>query len=211
MERNRWETAIRCLEVALHPHTNDEEVIAGVNGFRRTADGTPLSEVCIEFAGKDYDGYDSITDSARRTEKFDRLNRENTDLRRELEIEASSRIIALRRVQETERRVRDLSEKLLAAHRRASDVEQQFADFRSAHAQMAAGVNPQKFEPARHTLAEQEAQTMAPPFRKFLDAARQRGDHAEAAFSHHTAAPARGRESSGSSIFGPSQRTPWTA
>ena len=28
MERNRWERAIRCLEIAVHPHTADEEVIA---------------------------------------------------------------------------------------------------------------------------------------------------------------------------------------
>src|ERR1700676_2216332 len=32
MERNRWETAIRCLEVALLPNPTDDEVIAGVNG-----------------------------------------------------------------------------------------------------------------------------------------------------------------------------------
>jgi hypothetical protein len=55
MERNRWDRAIRCLEIALHPNTEDDEIIAGVNGFRRTADGTPLSEICHEFALGDKD------------------------------------------------------------------------------------------------------------------------------------------------------------
>ena len=50
MERNRWEIAIRCLEIALHPNTSDEEVIAAVNGFRRTAEGTPLRELCRTLA-----------------------------------------------------------------------------------------------------------------------------------------------------------------
>ena len=56
MQRNRWETAIRCLEIAAHPNTNDEEVIAAINGFRRTADGTPLSRLCREFAKTGLDG-----------------------------------------------------------------------------------------------------------------------------------------------------------
>jgi len=43
MERNRWEGAIRCLELALHPNTADAEVIAGVNGFRCAAAGIPRS------------------------------------------------------------------------------------------------------------------------------------------------------------------------
>ena len=40
MERNRWETALRCLEIAVHPGTSDEEVLAAIRGFRRTAGGT---------------------------------------------------------------------------------------------------------------------------------------------------------------------------
>jgi hypothetical protein len=73
MERNRWDTAIRCLEIALHPNTSDDEVLAGVNGFRRTADGTPLSQVCSEFAGGSCDG----GDLAEWKGQLDRLNHEN--------------------------------------------------------------------------------------------------------------------------------------
>lgn len=43
------EMAIRCLEVALHPATGDNEAMASVFGFRRKAKGTPLSDICIEL------------------------------------------------------------------------------------------------------------------------------------------------------------------
>ena len=52
MQRNRWETAIRCLEIAVHPNTTDEEIVAAVNGFRRTVESTPLRQLCREFAGR---------------------------------------------------------------------------------------------------------------------------------------------------------------
>jgi septal ring factor EnvC (AmiA/AmiB activator) len=211
MERNRWDTAIRCLEVALHPNTSDDEVIAGVNGFRRTADGTPLSQVCIEFAGRDYDGCGPIADSARWHEKLDRLNQENLDLRRTLEVEEGRRISTVRRLQEAERRVRDLSNELLAAQRRASEIERQFADFRSAYGQILDGANREEFEQASRTAADRQIQRAAPPFRKFLAAARQRADQAETAITHHATALSRGRESSGSPILGSSPRPPWTA
>src|SRR5216683_1545267 len=86
MERNKWETAIRCLEVALHPHTSDDEVLAGVNGFRRTADGMPLSQVCGELAG----GGLPLGPPAELTEKLARLGRENLELRRKLAVEEAA-------------------------------------------------------------------------------------------------------------------------
>lgn len=116
MERNKWETAIRCLEVALHPNTADDEVIAGVNGFRRTADGTPLSAVCAEFAA-----------SALRP--GERAARENRTLRRKLEEEHAAQLAALARLREAERLVRELSDEISAEQR-------SFDDFRAASAQI---------------------------------------------------------------------------
>ena len=83
MERNKWEIAIRCLEVALHPNTSDDEVVAAVNGFRRTARGKPLSQICSEFASRDVVGRSALAEEWQ--EKFDRLSRENLDLRHEVD------------------------------------------------------------------------------------------------------------------------------
>jgi septal ring factor EnvC (AmiA/AmiB activator) len=186
-ERNKWETAIRCLEVALHPHTNDDEIVAGVNGFRRTADGTPLREICIEFAApKNHDVDDR---------NGHRLHRENLELRRQLRIERSSRAIALHHVREAERRIRDLSEELRAAQRRAGEVERQLDDLRAAKAPAFDELKREKFTPARQAAAVRQTQTIATaPFRMILAAALDRN-------------PERG----GSPIYSPTARAPWTA
>jgi len=210
MERNRWETAIHCLEVALHPNTNDDEVIAAVNAFRRTANGTPLSEVCVELAGNDNDGRPTVPHSTGWREKLDRLNRENLDLRRKLEVGETSRIVGARRLHEAEQRVRDLSEKLRGAQRQASTAEQELADFRAASASVV-DVSRQNFDPRatvqrpRQSAAEPEA---APPFRKFLAAARL---GAETIITGHPPAVGGIRESSFSPNSGANARRPWTA
>jgi hypothetical protein len=153
MERNRWETAIRCLEVALHPNTTDDEVIAGVNGFRRTADGTPLSEMCRKLAG----GH-----------RGDNLSQENLDLRHRLEREQASQFAALRRLHEAEQLIHDLSEEIRAE-------QQNFAEFRAATAQLVDGLKDENFdlrdalEAARVAAARQARK--ASPFRDLLTAA----------------------------------------
>jgi len=153
MERNRWETAIRCLEVALHPNTTDDEVIAGVNGFRRTADGTPLSEMCRKLAG----GH-----------RGDNLSQENLDLRHRLEREQASQFAALRRLHEAEQLIHDLSEEIRAE-------QQNFAEFRAATAQLVDGLKDENFdlrdalEEARLATARQARK--ASPFRDLLTAA----------------------------------------
>ena len=88
MERNRWETAIRCLEVAVHPGTSDDEAIAAVNGFRRTAEGTPLARICAEFAC----GGVPLADLSQLKDMLDRLNRENLELRRKLAVEEAAQM-----------------------------------------------------------------------------------------------------------------------
>jgi hypothetical protein len=95
MERNRWETAIRCLEVALHPNTADDEVIAGVNGFRRTADGTRLRDICAELAGNAGDGGGAVVDPVQTA--------------------------VLERLRAAERRIHELSAEIQAAERSFAD------------------------------------------------------------------------------------------
>jgi hypothetical protein len=162
MERNRWETAIRCLEVALHPHTSDDEVIAGVNGFRRTAGGTPLRTVCAAFAGADRDGRVISAEAARWQPKLDRLHQENLALRRKLKAEEERRLATESRVQETER-------ELHLAQARADAAEQAFAQFRSAYGERRSASRPDLI-PARRGAAEPPAA----PFQTILAAARQR-------------------------------------
>ena len=185
-ERNKWETAIRCLEVALHPHTNDDEIIAGVNGFRRTADGTPLREICIEFTAQDHEAEDR---------NGHRLHRENLELRRQLEVARSSRAIALRHLREAERRIRDLSEEWRAAQCRASEAELQLVDLRAAKAAAFDELKREKFTPATQAAAVRQTQTIATArFRMVLAAALDRN-------------PERG----GSPIYSSTARAPWTA
>jgi hypothetical protein len=161
MVRNRWEIAIRCLEVALHPHTGDDEIVAAVNGFRRTAAGTPLREVCAAFAATDRDG------RAPGDASPDRLSQENFALRRQLEAEEATRSDALRRLKETTRHVEELREELRTAQSRAREAQQQFAELRAAYAETRGGLNRREFAPARRPAAEK----ISPPFRQILAAA----------------------------------------
>jgi hypothetical protein len=154
MDRNRWETAIRCLEVALHPGTGDDEVIAGVNGFRRTAAGTPLGEICAELAAE-----------REACAASDRLGRENLALRRRLEREKASQLAALQRLHEAQRLIHELSDEIRAE-------QQSFADFRSASAQIVDGLQHQNID-LRGALdrASQAVNRPASPFRDILAAA----------------------------------------
>ena len=152
MERNRWESAIRCLELALHPNTADAEVIAGVNGFRRAAAGTPLGEICRDYAGAAPAGGD--------------LAHENLDLRRRLEHQRASQEEALARLREAESVIRGLSEDIRAE-------QQNFAAFRSASARIVDGLRDENFdlrgalEQAR-LAADRPVPHHASPFRDLL-------------------------------------------
>jgi DNA-binding transcriptional MerR regulator len=177
MERNRWETAIRCLEVALHPNTSDEEVLAGVNGFRRTAAGLPLSEVCAALADQSGDAG---------------LGRENLDLRRRLDRERADQLAALRRLQEAERLIHELSAEIRAE-------QQSFAEFRSASADIVEGLKDENvdlrgaLDEARRAV-ERPAGRRPSSFRDVLNAALNPGQA--------RAAPP---------MFDPPPRHPWTA
>jgi hypothetical protein len=217
MERNRWETAIRCLEVALHRNTHDDEVVAAVNGFRRIANGTPLSEVCAQFVSKDYTvlGPVSYPVSWRRIVHWQ--YQENLDLKRRLEVAETSQIVTARRLHETEQRLHDLGEALADAKRRADTAEQQLADFRSAYTRISDRLNHEirglreALEQARRTPAELPAQRVASPFQEFLAATRRAADQPETVITRHRKAPDQDAEGGGSPISNPSPRRPWTA
>jgi hypothetical protein len=184
------------LEVALHPNTSDDEVLAGVNGFRRTAGRTPLGEICAEFAR---DG-NHVADLAEWTARFVRLSRENQELRRRLDSSEATPIATLAKADDGEQRLRELAEQLLAAERRANIAEQRLVDVRDAYAQVTDGLRHEiaglraTVEHARRVPAEP-----APLFSDFLSAAQQGGDRPQ--FAQRTAAP----------MSGSAPRSPWTA
>jgi hypothetical protein len=203
MERNRGATAIRCLEIALHPNTSDDEVLAAVNGFRRTVGSTPLSEVCAGLTpDKSPVAHTHVADLAEWTERFARLSRENLELRRRLDLAKTQRLDGVRQVDETEQRLHDVSEELLAARRRATLAEQRLDDARDAYAQVTDGLKHEiaglrsALERARN--AEIGRRNAAEPhFSDFLNAAQQGADHPR--FIQPTATP------------DPGSRSPWTA
>jgi hypothetical protein len=175
MERNRWETAIRCLEVAVHPNTRDDEVVAAVNGFRRTAEGVPLSQICIEFAC----GGVSLAELAAMKDNLDRLRRENLELRRELAVDEAAQEEAARRLDAAHRRIYELSEETAAAHRSAEAIEREFEDFRAAYARAIDGILHGNAD-VRTALdkANQPVAPMIRPFSAFLAEARLEADRA---------------------------------
>jgi septal ring factor EnvC (AmiA/AmiB activator) len=159
MERNRWETAIRRLEAAVHPGTADDEVIAAVNGFRRTADGIPLSQVCIEFSC----GGVPLADLARLKETLERLDRDNRELRRKLAVEEAAQASAERRLDDAYRRISELTEEALAAQRLAEAVERDFEAFRAAYAEMLGSARQDNVDLQRMLAAAQQCAGGTPP------------------------------------------------
>jgi chromosome segregation ATPase len=175
MERNRWETAIRCLEIAVHPATDDREVLAAINGFRRTAHNAPLQQLCRELAGAPSNGASAVAD------ELQRLARENLALRHKLEEADARRNSILRRLQDAEQRSDEIGEELLAAEERADDAERRLAEFRGAYGRISGSLNHengdlrQALAEARRNLAQPIHEPVA-PFQAALNAALQRPD-----------------------------------
>jgi hypothetical protein len=156
MERNRLETAIRCLEVALHPNTSDDEVIAGVNGYRRTTGGASLAEVVKALAGQAHAAM---------------LGREIHALRRQVARHEAVEAETLRRLHEAERLIDALSAEI--------DAEKQsFAAFRAASSQVVDELRDENFD-LRDALEDTRRDVTAPPpespFQTMLSQVRERG------------------------------------
>jgi hypothetical protein len=190
MERNKWEIAIRCLEVALHPNTSDDEVVAAVNGFRRTARGKPLSQICSEFVSKDDLGRSALVEEWR--EKLDRLSRENLDLRHEVE-----------------RRTRDGNEELAAAYRRTGAAELRLAELQATVTDLSEENHDLRraLEQARRIPVAPAGARVASPFRDILAAAYRGADQPEPTVARYPAMPSQG----GAPVFDPRPNRPWTA
>jgi len=176
MERNRWETALRCLEIAVHPNTSDKEIVAAVNGFRRTAGGTPLTRLYREFAELEAIGAGRGGKAWHLLDRLDQLHQENRRLQRRIAEAEASRAAALRQLQDAERRNR---EALVAAEQRADLADRQLAEFRGAYGRISGGLQTENrdlrraLDEARRNLAQPIHAPIA-PFRDALDAALQR-------------------------------------
>jgi hypothetical protein len=206
MERNKWETAIRCLEVAVHPNTHDDEVVAAVNGFRRTIEGLPLSQVCIEFAC----GGVPLADLANMKDMLERLQRENRELRRKLTVEEAAQAEAAQRLDAAYRRIYELTEEAASAQRLVAATEREFEDFRAAYSEVLRGVRHADFNErwglseASPTIADKPPAMPRRPFSAFLAEARLDADKA-AAFA--SAGNGSGRVAAND----PGGEHPWTA
>jgi septal ring factor EnvC (AmiA/AmiB activator) len=175
MERNRWETALRCLEIAVHPATNDGEVLAAINGFRRTAHNAPLRQLCREFSGSPSSGASAVAD------ELQRLARENLALRQKLEEADASRKATFQRLHDAEQRSDAIGEELLTAEQRADAAERRLAEFRGAYGRISGSLNNEN-DDLRRALAEARRNLAQPihepvaPFQAALNAALQRPD-----------------------------------
>lgn len=171
MERNRWETALRCLEIAVHPNTSDKEIIAAVHGFRRTAGKTPLAQLCREFAGAP----DHLLS------RVDELNRANLALHRKVEEAEANRVMAQRDLQAAEQRAREIGGELLAAEHRADAAEQRLGELQGAYGRISGGLRGENddlrraLDSARRNMT-QPIHEPTRPFQSALNAALQRTD-----------------------------------
>ncbi|HEU0217003.1 MAG TPA: hypothetical protein VFQ90_10100 [Stellaceae bacterium] len=172
MERNRWGTAIRCLEIAVHPNTSDEEALAAIRGFRRTARNVPMSQFGRAAAD---------AAPAHLLDRLDQLNQENRQLRRKITEAESRRAEALGRLQNAERRAQELGRELSAAEERADAAEQRLLEFRGAYGRIAGGLQHENvdlrraLDEARRNLAQPIHEPVA-PFKAVLGTALQRAD-----------------------------------
>jgi hypothetical protein len=169
MERNRWETALRCLEIAVHPNTSNEEIVAAINGFRRTAGKVPLAQLCRDFAGA----------PGHLLSRLDQLNRANLALKRKMEESEAGRAAALLELQAAEQRARANSQELLIAEHRADAAEHQLTEFQGAYGRISGGLRGENddlrraLDDARRNMA-QPIHEPTQPFQNALNAALQR-------------------------------------
>ncbi|HTQ32652.1 MAG TPA: hypothetical protein VMI30_00675 [Stellaceae bacterium] len=170
MERNRWETAIRCLEIAVHPNTDDREIVAAVNGFRRTATGLSLRQLVHSS--------DCTAPAIAAADELRRLARENYALRQKIDDIEGRRTTLLKRLRDAEHRADAMSDELLAAARRADAAEQRLAEFRGAYSHISSELDNENFDlrralqEARRNLAQPIHEPVA-PFQAALKAALQ--------------------------------------
>jgi hypothetical protein len=177
MERNRWETAIRCLEVALHPNTADEEVVAAVCAFRRVVNGRSLYDICAAVIGV----ADAAANPVATAVPRERLSRENHELRSKLADAEAARSVVVERLRQAQRRLGESHAELHTARDEAAACAQRIAELREAQART---IEPLRRENSELRKALDNARgaiggsNAASPFGAVLAATLQRsGDH----------------------------------
>jgi hypothetical protein len=192
MERSRWDTAMRCLEVALHPNTGDDEVVAAVNAFRRIAGGRPLRDLCAAAIDPL-----PVARPPAGEPQLERLSRENGELRGTLAAAEKARVETAARLAQAQRQLGEIGEELRAARDEAASRERLFAEFRAAQARIAEHLAGEKAEllraldETRRFAAPTAAAPARPAFGSELAAALRRGDARLAAAEHGLPAGAR--------------------
>ena len=186
MERNRWETALRCLEVALHPNTRDDEIVAAVHGFRRTTDGARLRDIVQALATPNARSNGAVSKTEILRAKVERLERQNRELSQRLDTEVAERAKESRQLWEAELRAHQLNEAYRAAARRVDEIAQQLVAARAAQRASTKEVAPPSSGPNRASI-----------FQALLSAARERNGEPDPFIAIRTTAP--------------NPRTPWMA
>jgi hypothetical protein len=136
------------------------------------------------------------------------LNRENEELRDQLEAQAINQTILVSRLHEAERRISDLSDELTNAQDRVREAEHRLAEFQSALDGFSQENRALRsaLDRARRSSGTPPVTQAAVPFRKLLAAAHLRADRAETAVP-----PTAGLKHNSPAIFGPDPGRPWTA
>ena len=175
MERKRRETAIRCLEIAVHPNTSDEEAIAAIRGFRRTAGDAALDGLLRGLTGPGADNTGHLH------ARLDQLHQENRWLQLKLAEAKAGRAAALRELAAAQHGAAVLREELAEAEHHARIAERRLAEFQGAYGRISGGLNSENrdlrraLQDARRDLAQPIHEPIA-PFQNVLNTALQRGD-----------------------------------
>ena len=158
MERQKLRTVMRCLEIALHPNTRDEEIVAAVHGFRRTVGTASFPEICLEFARTN----DPQGCAPEWHQQLHRLGRENLALQRDIEALRNLESLTGSRISEANERIRELEDELDAARRRARDAEKQTAEVKAAYRTVTDELRRQIVELHRPNRSPASAQAATP-------------------------------------------------
>lgn len=188
MERNKWETAIRCLEIALHPNTGDDEVIAAVNGFRRTADGRRLRDICAAVA----DAPSALAPPPANDPNG--FSRENRELRRRLAGAERALEGAAAELRDAAADIARLRVELRATREAAAAAEGRFSEVQLAQAQF---VDRLKRDNAELRRALEGARPAPPSFGTALASALGRGEPRPPAAVERARGPLANRHAAG--------------
>lgn len=173
MDRKKSETALRCLNLALHSNTADEEVLAAIAGFRRTAGNASLLEMAAALTDRSSNDFDRVTPATEWQEAATRLAEENQQLRNLLESWEEYEAKLQQRLDESERRVSEFCDASLIAVARVEKAESLLAELLTAYGSLSDENRDLRtaLAAARRSIAEAPRTSSSTPFRTVLAAA----------------------------------------